>query len=94
MLTEVGLAVGVKELGVAVGLIVLGALEGEDVGAVGFAVGLRIGVALGLLVGAEVGDNGRQHKIALGGGQLLTRLGAVTSAEGQLLDEHTPIVVG
>ena len=85
------MAVGVNEVGVAVGLKVLGALEGADVGTVGFAVGLKV---LGALVGADVGDNGRQHEIALGGGQLLTRLGAATSAAGQLLDEHTPIVVG
>ena len=60
---------------------------------VGTTVGLDEGI-LGALEGTDVGDSGRQHEIALGGGQLLTRLGAATSAAGQLLDEHTPIVVG
>ena len=69
----------------------VGTAVGLDVGVVGVEVGLEV---LGTLVGADVGDSGRQHEIALGGGQLLARLGAVISAVGQLLDEHTPIVVG
>ena len=64
---------------------------GVNEGMFGVAVGLKV---LGELEGADVGDSGRQHEIALGGGQLLTRLGALISAVGQLLDEHTPIVVG
>ena len=69
----------------------VGTAVGLSEGIIGVAVGLKV---LGTFVGANVGDSGRQHEIALGGGQLLMRLGVVTSAARQLLDEHTPIVVG
>ena len=74
--------------------IAVGFKEGLVVGTFGVKEGLIVGEVVGRYDGLIVGDNGKQHEIALGGGQLLTRLGAVTSAAGQLLDEQTPIVVG
>ena len=73
----------------------LGAYEGTRVGYTVGLDGCNVGLpGVGLLVGIDEGESGRQHTTELGGGQLLSRFGAVMSVAGQGSNEHVPVAEG